>query len=82
MTRLMTQAAAQRASRGRRAYVPLSIDAIDDPDFLAHVIATVRRHQAEPRLITFAIPLDLMPRAGRLAERLGACGFELRLVEN
>jgi hypothetical protein len=79
---LQTELAARDAARGRPARVDLSPAVVGDPDYLEHVIGAVRRHRAQPRLITFAVAVADAPQAHRLADRLSACGFGLSLAEH
>jgi hypothetical protein len=79
MTRYMTVTAAMRASEGHPAQVELTPAAITDPEFLEHVVNTVRRYRAAPALITFAFPPAELWRSRRLIDRLSACGFGLAI---
>jgi hypothetical protein len=47
--------AARLAGGGRRVRVPLAAATLSEAGFLEHLLDTVRRHHAEPRLITIEI---------------------------
>ena len=81
--RNLTDCAAMLAAAGRPVNVNISAATIADPSFIEHVTGAVRRHDTDPRLITFEITetaaIADMAAARRLAERLVACGFGLAL---
>ena len=81
--RLMVDHAAALASCNRAVHVNLSATSIADDSFVTTVEDSVRRHNADPRLITFEITetsaAENMLRAARFTRKLVASGCRLAL---
>jgi hypothetical protein len=67
--------AARLAAGGRRVRVPLAATTMSEAGFLERVLEAVRRHHAEPALITFEVSGDRSPRVRRVQRALFACRF-------
>jgi EAL domain-containing protein (putative c-di-GMP-specific phosphodiesterase class I) len=81
--RLMVEHAAALASCGRAVHVNLSATTIADDGFFGDVLATVRRHGANPRKITFEITETAaasdLGSAARLGRKLATSGFRIAI---
>lgn len=67
--------AAELAAGGRRVRLPLAAATMSEPGFLERLLDVVRRHHAEPALITFKVSGRPSARAGRVQQALFACRF-------
>jgi hypothetical protein len=67
--------AARLAGGGRRVRVPLAATTMSEAGFLECVLDLVRRHRAEPALITFEVTGDRSARVRRVQRALFACRF-------
>ena len=81
--RRVTERAAELAAAGRAVHVNLSNATVADPDFVFHVVETVREYGADPSLITFELretpPAGDVSAAAQLGERLVELGFTLAI---
>ena len=67
--------AAELAAGGRRVRVPLATGTMSEAGFLERLLDVIRRHHAEPALITFKVSGGPSPRAWHVQRALFACRF-------